>query len=77
MMCNRCHSRGPCLDNCLCDKCVDPERYARWKTEDPWGYLDWLYFQIEDDSDQQHFDRLEEELLVEEGIIDEGERTYP
>jgi hypothetical protein len=77
MICNYCHSRGACLDNCPCQKCVDPERYARWKAEDPWGYLDWLYFQIEDDSDQQYFDRLEEELLLEEGIIGKDERTYP
>lgn len=31
-----------CFDGCVCAKCVDPEDYERWKTEEPEEYNEWL-----------------------------------
>lgn len=75
--CSFCGQKGPCNQAvCQCAKCVDPERYARWKNQHPWEHLDWLFGQIEDDKDQEAFDRREEELLIEEGIIEEEDRAF-
>jgi len=68
--------RGPCQADCLCARCLDPDRYARWRSEHPFEYLDWLFWQIENDEDQEAFDRFEEDLLIEEGIMDEEDRTW-
>lgn len=40
--CWSCGSTGPCIGDCECAKCVDPEGYAEWRRENPEDYQDWL-----------------------------------
>ena len=39
----------PCLKGCKCAKCVDPDAYERWKTENPFDYASWLTTVLDDD----------------------------
>lgn len=49
MECKDCGStEAECYEPCDCAKCVDPEGYELWKTENPEEYQDWLDRQEED-----------------------------
>ena len=40
--CRDCGVRGPCLPDCACAKCTDPEGYEDWRNNNPREYGDWL-----------------------------------
>jgi hypothetical protein len=40
--CWSCDAEGPCYPDCLCAKCVDPDGYEEWRSENPDQYADWL-----------------------------------
>jgi hypothetical protein len=46
--CWSCDAVGPCTEGCLCAKCIDPEGYARWRSENPEEYRGWLNSQRDD-----------------------------
>ncbi len=51
--CAFCGVRGPCREDCLCAKCVDPEDYAAWKAANPDDYNAWLESQEDDRDDPE------------------------
>ena len=46
--CWSCGSHGPCVGDCDCAKCLDPDGYAEWRQNHPEEYEDWLEEQRDD-----------------------------
>ncbi len=40
--CDFCLSAGVCVSSCECAKCIDPEEYEEWKSNNPEEYENWL-----------------------------------
>lgn len=49
--CWSCGAHGPCLPDCECAKCIDPEMYDYWRENRPDQYQTWLHRQRLEEGD--------------------------